>query len=310
MKLEIPTREIASSLPLWSVESYLKSRGWSHQGFWGPNATIHAVEQGGQNYEVLVPLRDTLSDYADVMERLISMLAEVETRSEFDVFVDLANTGSDVVRLASTNGFGPSAMSLSASSDLYRGARDLLANAARSAEQPRASYAGRFSGDVVEYLDTVIPVVNHQSGHSLTLQSPVPPSLSQRNGIEADNDESFARKTVSTLATALQHTDALIEQMYFEKSTPSGYDEAISAGVSANLCENIASLARTGHGIEIGIHWASTRPASPLKHPFRFTQHSVEMLQEVSKDIRRKRPSYDERITAQVLQLERTATSI
>ena len=305
MKIEIPSRDITSSLSLLSVLSYLKSDGWYKLGPWGDLAVIYAKEIGGREWQVLLPLGDSLSDYADVMERLVSVLSQAEERSELEVFTDLANISSDVIRLASTNGFSATAMSLTASSELYRDARDLLANAARATEQPKASYAGRFSGDVSEYLNTVVPVAGHRSGHSLTLQSPVPPSLSGQIGFDTNNQDSFSRKTVATLATALKETGKLIERTFFEDSTPDDYDEAISVGVSTNLCENVASLARSAHGIEIAIRWAPINPAKPINLPFRFTQHSAEVLREVARDMRRKQPSYDEQITAYVWKLER-----
>ena len=288
MKLEIPTRGITSSLPLRSVELYLESRGWSQQGFWGPNAAIHALEQDGRHYEVLVPLRDTLSDYAEVMERLISMLAEVEGRSEFDVFVDLTNTGSDVIRLASANGFSGDAMSLSMTTELYQGARNLLANAARSVQKPKASYTGRFSREVVEYLETIVPAVNSQSRYSLTLQSPVPSYPGYPNGSKSDNGESFARKTVNTLASSLHHASRFIDLMDSDGSISIDYDEAISAGLSSNLCENVASLVRIGHGIDIGISWAQSQPNAPPNQQFLFAQRTAVALTAVSRDLRRR----------------------
>ena len=305
MKVEIPANDIASSLPLSSVLSYLKTDGWRQVGPWGDRAVIYAKEAGGREWQVLIPLGDSLSDYGEVMERLVTVLAQAEERSELDVFTDLSNTSSDIIRLASTNGFSSDAMSLTVSSELYRQARDLLSNAARAAEQPKASYAGRFSGDVSEYLDTVIPAINHKTGYSLTLQSPVPPGLNRQNGLYPDIEDSFSRKSVATLAAALEQTEKLIERTVFEDSTPDDYDVAISAGISTNLCENVASLARSSHGIEISIRWAPIRPTEPVNRPFRFTQHSAEVLEVIAKDMRRKQPSFDESIIAHVWKLER-----
>ena len=305
MKLQILNEDVVTSVPLWSVESYLKFRGWKHQGYWGGNAAIHEIHKDGRNWELLVPLRDTVSDYSEVMERLISVVAQVESRVEYEVYVDLKSTGSDVVRLASTNGFGSDGMSLASSSGLYGDARDLFASAARAAERPQASYVGRFSGGITEYLDSVTPVVNGQSGHVLTLQSPVPPNFGSQIGLDNQVDESFPRRATMTLASALERTASLIEYVHTQQKLPENYDADIAAGFSANLCDNVASLAKAGHGIDISILWAPTRPAEPLKRPFRFSQHSIDFLQEVANDIRRKQPTYDVRVIAHVFRLER-----
>ena len=49
------------------------------------------------------------------------------------------------------------------------------------------------------------------------------------------------------------------------------FDEAVARGVSANLCDAIARLAEAARGIEIGLTWARSRPASRRRETFRFS---------------------------------------
>ena len=90
MLVQIRDRVALSSLSIVSLRSYLNSRGWSNEGPWGKRpATIYTKEHSGQNWEILVPIRDTIADYAERMAEAVSILASVEERSQLNVFYDL-----------------------------------------------------------------------------------------------------------------------------------------------------------------------------------------------------------------------------
>ena len=301
MTWEVRGPEITSSLPLWSIKSYLKSHGWVFDGLWGDRGAIHVKELRGEPWEILVPLDDTVSDYSNVTGGIIAALAEAENRSGPDVFSELAATGADVIRISSTNGFVGSVLSISDSSALHGDVHDLLGQAARSAEQPKAAYLGRYSDNVRNYLDSVVPVTDFRSGFALSLHSPVEPRITEQREFDDVDYGSFSRKATTRLASALASTDAIVKHVYSQDRPPDEYGEAVASGVSANLCDCVASLAESGHGIEIDVHWAPTRPAKALERPISFTHNAASILHEVANDIRHKQPSYDEYIEGFVL---------
>ena len=90
MKVQIKDREALSTLTTLNLRAYLKSRGWADAGQWGERATIHVKEYAGRDWEILVPLRETVADYAESMAETVEILATVEERSQLDVFNDLA----------------------------------------------------------------------------------------------------------------------------------------------------------------------------------------------------------------------------
>lgn len=304
MKLDIHVPDFASSLPLQSVNAYLQSQGWEKSGPWGDSAAIHVKEEKGRNWELLVPLDDSLDDYEDVMERLIVVLSDVEERPEFEVYTALASIGSDAVHLSSMCDIVP-AMSLANISDLYGNARDLLCHAARAAERSQAVYAGRPSKGVSAYIESVAALVNPFSDYALTLYSPVGSHFGEQFELDENNEVSFSRKTISKLASALTHTQSLVEYVDANEDAPGEYEEAVAAGVSSNLCKSIASLAEAGDGIKIDVHWAAIFPSAPLPRPFHFSQRSMKVLQEIAKDIRKKTPTYDDHIEGYVVSLDR-----
>lgn len=298
---EVCGPENTSSLPLWSIKSYLKSHGWVYDGSWGNRGAIHATEREGQAWELLVPLNDAVSDYSDVSARIVSVLAEVEERSEFDIFSELVATGSDVIRIGSTNGHIEGALSIYDSSGLHNDAHDLLAQAARAAEQPKAAYLGRYSDNVRNYLDSVVPLTEHFRGFALSLHSPVEPIIGEQPAFEDTDYGSFARKTTSKLASALASANTIVDHVYSMDRAPDDYEDAVAAGVSANLCECVASLAESGNGVDISVHWAPTRPVEHFGRPIRFTRNTVGILKQVANDIRTKQPSYDEYLEGYVV---------
>ncbi len=106
MKVQIQDRDALSSLKTSNLRSYLQSRGWADSGLWGERATIHVKEYEGRDWEILIPLRDTVADYAEAMAEAVAVLATVEERSQLDVFYDLEGTGSQVTAQSNHKGDG------------------------------------------------------------------------------------------------------------------------------------------------------------------------------------------------------------
>lgn len=303
MKVEIRDRDAMASLKTLHLRSYLQSRGWDSGGFWGERATIHIKEHGGRNWEILVPLRDTVADYAEAMAEAVAVLAAVEERSQLDVFHDLQGAGADVIPLASLNGIGKESLSLRQSADLYKDANDLMAAAARAVEKPQAAYRGGMSATVANYLGQVKPMPSYYEGYSLTLHSPVAARLGEQLEFSSD-DAPFARRVTLQLADALQSANAAVNDAAASNSL-APFQQAVASGVSANLCAAVARLAKDGHGIGIGIKWAAVRPPGKPPANYRFTSQSADILEEAAKHFHRNEPSYDEKVTATVVKLER-----
>ena len=304
MKVEIRDREALSSLSLLSLRTYLKSRGWVDEGEWGKRATIYSRENDGQRWEYLCPLRDTFADYAECMAEAVAILAIVEERSQLDVFHDLAGTGADVISMRSLNGAAREALSLGRSAEMLNDSYDMLASAARAVEKPRATYRGRISADVADYLDNVHPLPGFHEGYMLTLHSPVPAFIGGTFDFGDAFDAPFPRRASYQLAEALDHTNTAIGEAV-PKDTLEPFKQAVQFGVSANLCDSVAALAKKGEGIEIGLFWAGVRPSNLPDCRYQFTSNTADILTEAAGFLRRNEPFLDERIVAQVVQLDR-----
>ena len=304
MLVQIRDRKVLATLPVVNLSAYLNSRGWNNAGRWGERpAVIYTKEHGGRNWEVLVPLRDTVADYAESMAESVAILAEVEERSQLDVFHDLSATGADVIRLRSANGRANEPLSLRQSAGLLNDAFDMLASAARAAEKPQAAYRGKMSSEVAEYLDNVRPLTGYPQGYALTLHSSVPAGIGQQD-LGDDFHAPFPRRATYKLAQALEYTSAAISEAV-AGDTLEPFKQAVDYGVSANLCDSVAELAKKGRGIAIDLVWAGVRPSNAPALHFPFSANSSDILAEAAKSFRRNEPSFDEQIVAQVVELER-----
>ena len=305
MLVQIRDRTALSSLSIVSLRSYLTSRDWKNEGPWGKRpAIIFAKEHGGRTWEILVPTRDTVADYAENMAESVAVLAEVEERSQLDVFHDLNAAGADVIQLRSANGMVDEPMSLRRSASLLKDAYDMLAASARAVEKPQPAYRGSMSSDVADYLDNVRPVPSHYQGYILTLHSPVPVGFGRQEDLGDDFHAPFSRRVTKTLARGLERTMASVEQVVADDNLEP-FKKAVDYGVSANLCDSVAQLAKKGEGVAIDMTWAGVRPSDVPDSHYQFSPASADILVEAANSFRRDEPSYDERIIAQVVQLER-----
>ena len=306
MKAQIRDKRALSSISIASLRFYLKSRDWTDDGPWGGGrATLYLKESRGRDWNMLVPTRDTAGDYAAAMAETLAILADAEDRSQLDIFQDLMGAGADVIRMRSLNGLAAKPLSLRQSADMLRRAYDMLHYAARAVDDPRAAYRGGPNSEVSQYLDSARPMPGYAEGYSLVLHSPVPAEIGARKDLwENDEPLPFARRAAIKLTQALDHADKAAAAAVAEDSLEH-FADAVKYGVSANLCDSVAELARKGEGISIGLDWAGIRPAAVETTSFQFSENSAQILAEAGKFFRITQPSYDERVTAHVVVLAR-----
>ena len=305
MQVQIRDRTALSSLSVVSLRSYLISREWKNQGSWGERpATIFAKEHGGRWWEVRLPTRDTVADYAENMAESVSVLAQIEGRSQLEVFYDLAASGADVIRVRAADGTVGGPLSLRRSASLLNDAYNMLAASARAAERPKAAYRGKMSSDVADYLDNVHPVPSDYRDYSMTLHSPVPMGFGRQGDFGDGFLAPFSRMVTTKLAQGLEHTTTAVERAVAD-DTLEPFRQAVDHGVSANLCDSVAALARQSQGIEIDLIWADVRPSEASDSHFQFSPASADILVEAARSFRRDEPWLDESVVAQVVKLER-----
>ncbi|WP_428261082.1 hypothetical protein [Haliangium sp.] len=305
MKILFRDRAALANLVPLHVKAYLHHRGWTESERIGDKAAVYTYRRGDERaWEILVPLRSSVADYAECMAEVLVTLSEVEKRSEPAIFDDLSTTGADVIRIRAPEA-SEGTMAISDGVRVYEEAENLLLAAACAVERPgRASYyAPRKFAKASEYLQSARLGQTERGSYVLTILSPVGPTLRQPV-VGAVEDEPFARAVTHTLTRALGALEQAVERAAASDDF-ADFERAVEHGVSANLCEAVAQMTHRAHGLDIGLSWALVRPA-PMANPHhRFTVDSARIVEEAAREFRRDESRPDESVTGFVVQLDR-----
>lgn len=98
MKVSIRDSKILKTIEPNVLETYLKSNGWQKTGHIYANAgAIWSFKKSAEGeFEILLPLRQNLGDYAARIIDAIKILEEVENRSQIEILSDLITTYPDL----------------------------------------------------------------------------------------------------------------------------------------------------------------------------------------------------------------------
>jgi hypothetical protein len=123
-------------------------------------------------------------------------------------------------------------------------------------------------------------------------------------------EEPFPRLVTLTLAKALTATEqAALDAA--RTGTLEPFEKAIPAGVSADLCEAIVGLCRSGGAtrpVAIDIAWAPSRPAAPSQVARKtFTPTTAEVIEEAARHFRATSPLEGAGVVGVVVNLHRDA---
>src|ERR1700688_1767449 len=307
MRATIRDPGIFRSLNHRDVRAYLHTQGWKDIGTLGDRAYVlgHA-DKDGEEWELLLPARPTVSDYTTRMAEAVSILAKVEGRSELSLITDLSLAGVDVVRIGAPNANSEGTIPVETGVAMYEQAKAMLLSAACAAHDPRPSYHIGKITEAVSYLNTVRLGQTERGSYVLTLLSPVDPSLGNAQPVLAPEfeDDPFSRKVTRKLAEALDRLNhAIIASGGAEGFQ--AFESAVPSGVSANLCEAVAGLVEGGGGAGIALTWARTRPAPGANPKIDFTADAAGVLREAGREFRKRAPKTDMSLSGWVVALAR-----
>jgi hypothetical protein len=305
--LKLPKDQVAA-LRAEDLQLYLTSRGWQPDlAASSPLATVYHYPSE-PDAEILVPKRQDIADYAARMADAAFVLAAVEQRSIWQVLSDLALPPADVlrVRMQTPDAVGGT-LPLDEGVRLLQGGRDLLYAAAYSAHQPQAYGPRRNCACALKFLQGCRIGPTDRDNYVATLLAPVPPDLNppSTNG-QPDEvalaDEPYERRVTLHLMAGLH-----VIRSALQSNVPGQILEGIRQGVSANLCEALASMSprSTQGSLEISMSWSRNRPRVPKDLPQRvtFTQGELTIVREAGRRLQDGREPRRERIEGFVIGL-------
>lgn len=306
--MEVQIRDAAAlrRVSLSQLRAYLEATDWVRTENWRDRISVWVKEHNGQTSQLLTPLREHSDAYALRIGEAVTLLAEVEGRSQLDVYYGLLAAGADVIRLRPLEK-SQSDWSLHDSVTFLGQARDLVKASARAAERPGlAVYRGRDSGEVTDYVRKVRPLPGYENGNELTLHSQVPAEYGEQQDLEGIPHRPFARRSTMSLYVGLREGRATVDSVLGGESL-AVFDTAAVKGANANFCAAMAALARQSHGVAVSLAWAKVRPAEVSDSEFVFAESAAEVFDGGAERLRRHNPFLDAPITGEIVRLDRNS---
>lgn len=307
MKARIIDKAALEAITPVALRAYVASEGWQRVEAFGQYAEVYARQNGGIKGEIIVPFTTEIGDYASAVEQTLRYLAKVEERDELALYSDLVRADRDVIRVRAPEADDDGSIGVDYGVGLVQQARDLLASAACAAHEPRRAYHVGKVQQAEDYMRRVRLGQTEHGSFVVTLLVPVPPALSsvgQTSLWPELQEEPYERQVTRVLAQALHSAQQAIAASNRGDGL-SAFTEAVQRGVSANLCEAVASIVDQADGAEVSVTWARTRPTPRPRDRIVFTRSDGEILKEAARQFRLREPRFDERIIGYVTHLNR-----
>lgn len=299
------------------VQLYLASHGWKRDE---ASSTSHRnlyTYPGISDAEALLPARRDLADYVERMSDIVQMLAAVEQRKASQVLADLSSPPADVLRLqVSAPNATLGSLPLAEGIRLIEGGRGLLTAAACSAHQPQAYYPRQAYRESLDLLETCQLGQTERGSFIATIMTPIPPQVERQIEMFPGDSlqhlldtEPCPRKTTLRLMVALDHMHGAIHTGNYDSILG-----GVNRGVSANLCEAIASMKPGGDQATLQIHmsWSRNRPKvmSSIPHKVSFSQTAFSIIQEAGRKLRELPSTRRARLEGVVVSLKADASLV
>jgi len=239
---------------------------------------------------------------------LLQVLAAAEGRSQSQIFSDLLTTTSDVVRIRIADAdLTDGTLPIEQHAQIAQKARDLMLAAACAATEPRPVWHTRKPAQAVENVRKVRIGQSERGSYVITVISRIPPLLRTQENLFGE-DTPYERLVTQTLAESLRELDRAAEQAAIRQDVVA-FDEAVSKGVNANLCDAVVGLwggEESQRNMEFSFSWSPARPPSAeLPRRVSFAADRIPLIREAARVMRERSPVTDFELQGAVVKLER-----
>ena len=283
-----------------ALSTYARTAGWAKAEPYGDYSDVYA---GPSLPEIIIPRTQRLGDYALVVAQLIGIFARTSEVSETAIYHDLIIADRDVIRARAPDAAGDGSIDLISGAKLVDGARGLVLAAACALGDPQPLYR---AGDDREANDLLRRMRLGQTEHGsfvVTLMTPtIPPPTTEFLSVGAEvNTAPVDRRVTRRLGQALTATRHAAELAY--GGDDHAFHQAVSEGVSANLCDALGNMIKPFPTLEISISWAKTRPAA--RQAFSFSNADAPILRAAARSFRSREPRRSVQLSGSVHTLRR-----
>ena len=312
MNVKVTDAAALCALKPLEVVSYLRSNGWRKDGEQqGNRSRWLRADRDGEEFEITVPLNHQFRDFAARMGDVLQVLAACEGRSQLQILRDLQVMGADVIRLRLVDAeLAHATVPLDEGAIFIERARDLMLAVACAAVNPRAYYPSRKPAQAIDYIRKARLGQTEPGSFVVTILSPVPPSLADPNGQLIALEEPYERQVTQTLAVALNAVRQAAEDAATSGQVDS-FVQAVSRGVSANLCDALAGMGSFSEGnrvVEVQFSWSRNRPlvrGAEVPNRILFDSDAFPLIRQAAVYLKESTPREEFEIRGLVVKLDR-----
>ena len=298
------TRAVEDIVPS-QLEKYLVATGWVGDGAISNKAKIwHRPEEGYFSFEVVQPIKSDLRDYCLRVREAIQVLSEFEERSFSKITEDVVNYDLDIikVRVVSPDVEG-GAIPMDDGVLLFERAKDLLVSSTLSAFRKKRFFYGNWPIAVREFLDTLRFGQTERGSYVVNVIAPL---VKFSDETFPETDRSITRSVTSNLSASLKAAKSAISK-YEKTKDVVAFEEAVSSGVSANLCDAIIGISgsKKNRDVEISIQLApSEKESNEITTSHRFSSTHIPVLETASEYYKGNYVIYDYGIYGLVVRMD------
>jgi len=263
MFVEIKDDKVFGSLNPQAIEKYLQCQGWQLLRRIGDKASLwDSRSDEGNLCRILLPVDLKLQDFDFSMGKAVRGIARFEQRSQLQVLEDFETLAiGDVIRLRSEDPMvrAEGTLPLDQGINLVTQARDMAMAAACAVIEPTAILPSRRPAEAEHYIRETRLGQTERGSYIVKLVSPLPPEQFALEIPGMVPPVPYERRVVDQLVKSLNalHQTTVDAQKRGPFRLPP-FQELIPEGVSANLCEAIATTEekRPHRALEVSVTYS------------------------------------------------------
>lgn len=281
--------EMTQQLTVPSLAAYLGTSGWSlvqdgealQSWMLGDVPSIDTILQ--------LPKDDSYADFGFNLRRALRQLQKLNGWNPQQLVNNVLGARSDVLYVRAAQFTADGTIPIKEAQQLIQGAIEMVTSAARATLEPRRQFTGRPPAQVARFIDddvrmghtrtgsfvmTIMARLDDQdSSDAAASEAPSSPTVLSSTAVEGSHSRlkegyipPFQRRVMSNLATSLAYLKSTSEDARNNpRAAPPSVDEAISRGVSSQLCSALSEMTlQTGvQSLDLSFNWSPIEPNPP-----------------------------------------------
>ncbi|MEU4676284.1 hypothetical protein [Micromonospora sp. NPDC023737] len=287
-----------------AVDAHLASEGWRARTA-AREASLWTLTEGADEFEIMVPTDRRMRDFSLRMYDVLRTLAVIEDRPLSAVISELMNTGSDRMIFRLLPSGPPGTIPLLNGTEALRGVREIVIASTYASTLDRPLLVQGKRPAIVWDFAREVRLGTPRAGSWVIAAEVAIPEADLGPG--ANGSQPFARRVSLQVHRGVRATFAAAGEALRGNSLEPFLRRA-KEGVSANVCDALASLGRDNTPFEVRFEWAQRLPSSIGAGRFRFDSQVIRTIRSAGEELRNSMPEGPVEITGPVARLSREGT--